>query len=248
MLEGGWKAVSQFKNLNKTNAKRSISTMFSIEDFEPVHFDCEANIHQDAEEDEFDQMISQVLGNLEPSPVYKVPEENTYEMPIIHETLSGMDPIPLAATMPSNGQQITFPSPLNTFSMPRQVSIPENQEEEPEKPKRPLSSYNLFFKAQRESLLKSLPVKEAGKRSKKAHGKIGFADLARTISAKWKKITPEEKAPFDFMAKQDSARYKREMEAYKNQQAMIEESRMNQDASIRHQGVMTLDWSAFGSV
>eukprot|EP00522_Entomoneis_paludosa_P011125 CAMPEP_0172442046 /NCGR_PEP_ID=MMETSP1065-20121228/2515_1 /TAXON_ID=265537 /ORGANISM="Amphiprora paludosa, Strain CCMP125" /LENGTH=261 /DNA_ID=CAMNT_0013191707 /DNA_START=44 /DNA_END=829 /DNA_ORIENTATION=- len=86
-----------------------------------------------------------------------------------------------------------------------------------EKPKKSLSAYNLFFKAERQRLLQTLPDRRTqGKRKpRNSHGKLGFADMARTIASKWKQITPEERAPFDVIAKADSTRYKEEMQAWK---------------------------------
>ena len=82
-------------------------------------------------------------------------------------------------------------------------------------PKLPLSAYNYFFKSEREVLLESLPVRSEGK-PRRSHGKIGFADMARVIGARWKSLTPEEKLKFDSIAAEDKARYKREMKAYKS--------------------------------
>jgi len=86
--------------------------------------------------------------------------------------------------------------------------------EQIEKPKRSLSSYNLFFQRERNNLLKALPI-PSGKKPRKSHGKIGFADMARTIAAKWKQITPENKKEFDELAKLDGLRYKKEMTVWK---------------------------------
>ena len=86
----------------------------------------------------------------------------------------------------------------------------------PKKPKRSLSAYNLFFKAERELLLKALPPRE-GKSPRKSHGKMGFAEMARNISSKWKQIAPQEKQHFDRLAKQDFARYEREMAEWRDQ-------------------------------
>mmetsp|Transcript_12614 Transcript_12614/g.34990 ORF Transcript_12614/g.34990 Transcript_12614/m.34990 type:complete len:255 (-) Transcript_12614:37-801(-) len=96
-----------------------------------------------------------------------------------------------------------------------------------EKPKRSLSAYNYFFQAERVKLLQALPGASNqdnddsnGSTEKLNHKKtpcrkIGFANMARVISSKWKNISEEEKAPYVAMAKQDSTRYKQEMNEWK---------------------------------
>eukprot|EP00977_Amphora_coffeiformis_P009308 scaffold2109_cov188-Amphora_coffeaeformis.AAC.9 len=85
---------------------------------------------------------------------------------------------------------------------------------EKEGPKRPLSAYNFFFQFERARLVEALPVRAEGK-PRRSHGKIGFAELAKVIGAKWRNITPEEKAIFDKMALQEKESYKRELRAFK---------------------------------
>ena len=83
-----------------------------------------------------------------------------------------------------------------------------------EKPKRPLTAYNLFFQEERQALLAELPVRNAGK-PRKGHGKIGFQDMAHVISGRWRKVDPQRLAYLKQIAAADKARYKREMKAYK---------------------------------
>ena len=74
-------------------------------------------------------------------------------------------------------------------------------------PKRPLSAYNLFFAEERQKLLKKQsPCNKEGKSSQK--GKIGFANLARTVAARWKTLSETEKEPFVQRAVEDQERYK----------------------------------------
>jgi hypothetical protein len=90
---------------------------------------------------------------------------------------------------------------------------------EKRKPKRPLSAYNFFFHHQRQIILSEIPTRKEGK-PRRSHGKIGFADLARSIASKWKKLSREERAPFDRKAMEDKKRYLREMEEWKKRQAL----------------------------
>lgn len=57
-----------------------------------------------------------------------------------------------------------------------------------------------------------------GVKSKKAHGKISFAELARKISYEWKHITPDRKAHYAQLANQDKVRYMHEMEEWRREQ------------------------------
>jgi hypothetical protein len=79
------------------------------------------------------------------------------------------------------------------------------------KPKRPLSAYNLFFQRERNNLLTALPnvnhiddytINEHEKISKrrKAHGKIGFAELAQEIAKKWRSLDKSKRAIYEARA------------------------------------------------
>ena len=88
------------------------------------------------------------------------------------------------------------------------------------KPKRPLSAYNMFFRDQRELLLESLPSR-GGRKPKRSHGKINFNDLAKTIAAKWKEISPEEKEKYEKVAAVGREKYLKLAKAWKKQQRKL---------------------------
>lgn len=106
-----------------------------------------------------------------------------------------------------------------------------------DKPKRPLSAYNLFFKDERATILQAIPTKgdegeeedkkEEGeeqdddddkkkgrKRKKTPHGKIGFESLAKTIGQRWQKLEGERMEYYKKLAAEDMKRYKEQMEGF----------------------------------
>jgi hypothetical protein len=98
-----------------------------------------------------------------------------------------------------------------------------------DKPKRPLSAYNFFFQQERKEIIARLPgdktiendgLTEEQRRSRhrKTHGKIGFADLARTIADKWKSLGVSEKEIFESRANAEKERYQSELNAWKKTQ------------------------------
>eukprot|EP00977_Amphora_coffeiformis_P011794 scaffold2880_cov173-Amphora_coffeaeformis.AAC.11 len=95
-----------------------------------------------------------------------------------------------------------------------------------ERPKRPLTAYNYFFHDARLHLLQTLPVKAPKKAGR--HGKISFSDMAKVISAQWKKLDVEQMIHYANLANLDKMRYRNEMEAYKEQQHLLMTARKDQ--------------------
>lgn len=83
------------------------------------------------------------------------------------------------------------------------------------KPKRCLTAYNIFFQHERQRLLERLPGRVRAQSKKKGHGKIGFAELGRTISRNWKAVSADQKPYYYELAKLDKKRYVREMEEWR---------------------------------
>ena len=86
-----------------------------------------------------------------------------------------------------------------------------------EKPKRPLSAYNLFFQDERVKLLDSLPTPKCTK-TKRSHGKIGFAGLARTLAEKWKVAPDSTNAIYEELAAKKKRQYALDMVKWAQEQ------------------------------
>jgi len=110
-----------------------------------------------------------------------------------------------------------------------------------DKPKRPLSAYNIFFKEERSRILSgkdangeangdsnaeateatddessttSEDEKPGDKKDKTTHGKIGFESLAKLIGRRWQELDDESMSAYKSKASVDMERYKREMEIW----------------------------------
>lgn len=92
-----------------------------------------------------------------------------------------------------------------------------------DKPNRPLSAYNFFFRSERTLMLGANAPTDEEERIKKrvhckTHGKIGFAEMARMIGGKWKALEPEKKKLFEDQAKEEKDRYATELAIWKEAQ------------------------------
>jgi len=104
-----------------------------------------------------------------------------------------------------------------------------------DKPKRPLSAYNFFFKEEREKILKVVLAEDPAKfqsnpesndyldeaaigRLKKEGGKVSFEEMGKIIGQRWKNIDPDRLSGYSEMASEDTERYKAEMQAYNGRQ------------------------------
>jgi HMG-box domain len=115
-------------------------------------------------------------------------------------------------------------SPLEKKAvLSRPINIPPGTE----RPKRPLSAYNIFFRHEREKIITQSEdvtlehvlnqireaqttqktIIRAKRRHRKSHGLIGFAELARTIAEKWKNLDAAQKAQYQEHATIERRRY-----------------------------------------
>lgn len=96
-------------------------------------------------------------------------------------------------------------------------------------PRRPLSAYNIFFKEERAKLLADRQAK-----SQTGEEKIGFEKMAKTIGKRWKELSPEEFDRCKQLAREDTERYRREMDAYHHDLA-VKGRREREESSRRRQ-------------
>lgn len=94
----------------------------------------------------------------------------------------------------------------------------QKKKKDPNAPKRALSGFMFFSNMERENIKKSNPG-------------IAFTDVGRVLGDKWKKMTVEEKEPYEAKARQDKKRYKDEISGYKNPQPMNIDSGNESDSA-----------------
>jgi HMG-box domain len=120
-----------------------------------------------------------------------------------------------------------------------------------DKPKRPLSAYNFFFKEEREKILKIVLAEDPSKvkndedspdyisdamlvRLKKDGGKVSFEEMGKLIGQRWKGIDPDRLSQYSEMAAEDTERYKKEMLSYNGRQ----------EAKMRSEALKPPAWNA----
>jgi hypothetical protein len=94
------------------------------------------------------------------------------------------------------------------------------------KPKRPLSAYNIFFKTEREKLVK-------------ANIKVGFANMAREISVKWKALSAEDRKEYVLAADIDQKRYRSAVLEWKEQNK-LEMAALHSSQQVEHSPLASL--------
>ncbi|XP_057957870.1 FACT complex subunit SSRP1 [Malania oleifera] len=94
----------------------------------------------------------------------------------------------------------------------------QKKKKDPNAPKRAMSGFMFFSKIERENLKKTNPG-------------ISFTEVGRVLGDRWKKMTVEEKEPFEAKAREDKKRWKDEVSGYKNPQPMNIDSGNESDSA-----------------
>ena len=104
-----------------------------------------------------------------------------------------------------------------------------------DKPKRPLSAYNMFFAHERIQLLGDAMPSAAQEAMKKkihcaTHRKISFAEMARTIGARWRALGADDKTVYEARARTLKARYLVDIKEWRVKQEREERATMTATA------------------
>lgn len=122
-------------------------------------------------------------------------------------------------SLPNNGGSVGQSHVFKESIRKAKETMPGALKDLDTKPQRPLTAYNFFFRANRKQILDTTEVRPEGK-PRRSHGKIGFADLARTIAARWKAASSSEKSFYEEKARVDKERYYKEMDGWKKRDAI----------------------------
>eukprot|EP00588_Corethron_pennatum_P000732 CAMPEP_0194298612 /NCGR_PEP_ID=MMETSP0169-20130528/60259_1 /TAXON_ID=218684 /ORGANISM="Corethron pennatum, Strain L29A3" /LENGTH=559 /DNA_ID=CAMNT_0039048617 /DNA_START=77 /DNA_END=1757 /DNA_ORIENTATION=+ len=119
------------------------------------------------------------------------------------------------------------PSPMPKKTTPKKDASPSDTNKS--KPKRPLSSYNIFFREERIKILASLPSTngavaeetdgagvgaKTSRKKRTPHGKIGFENLGKKIGHNWRNLDEISIARYRKLADLDMDRYRAEMKEW----------------------------------
>lgn len=133
-------------------------------------------------------------------------------------------------------QELTYSqSRGDTFNSSSDLTspLPQSTKQKSSKiPRKPLSAYNLFFQLERENIINGQEgqnytfdnaarvamiyfekrfADQPKRKHRKSHGKISFAELARTIANKWRALTQVDRDIFEQRAAMEKARHHTEV-------------------------------------
>ena len=102
------------------------------------------------------------------------------------------------------------PPPVTKTSLPRAAANSNAKNAKSTIPRRPLSSYNLFFSDERERILKEREAERQDPEGKKAARKVQVQEMAKIIGERWRTLSPEWKNYYQDLADEDMKRHKEE--------------------------------------
>jgi len=125
-----------------------------------------------------------------------------------------------------------------------------------DRPKRPLSAYNYFFKEERAKISNAVCCNDTKRQKeidpdltadlieklKKSNGKVSFEELAKLIGLRWKNISsdPERASHFASLAETDKERYKMDMKTYNDMKKHRSNAEDTQSAIIFGREILSL--------
>ncbi|KAL7567433.1 hypothetical protein ACA910_021395 [Epithemia clementina (nom. ined.)] len=135
---------------------------------------------------------------------------------------------PAAEELCEDGERLTGHASTTTSSSKRS-RVSSHSASSRDKPKRPLSAYNIFFKEERVRLLSTINTesedlvqnKKGGSQKKSVSckkGKISFENLAKIIGGRWRDLGSSQVDYYKQKANADMQRYRKEMEEYNMKQ------------------------------
>jgi hypothetical protein len=100
----------------------------------------------------------------------------------------------------------------------------KQEESAPEKPKRPLSAYNLFFREERTRYLEE----RAARKVQDPSGKSPFLAMSAEISKRWMSLPLDQRQKYNVMAEEETMKYHEKVDAYKAKQRGFGSPELNQ--------------------
>jgi len=113
-------------------------------------------------------------------------------------------------------------------------------------PKRPLSAYNLFFQRERIVILAEAANNNnaAAAAGQPEQPSVSFEELGRSIGKRWKSLSLEERKEYDELSREDTVRYRNEMDAFN--EAKRQRHNSNNDTSNKSSSSMEDAMSSSG--
>ena len=148
----------------------------------------------------------------------------------------------IPASRPHNKPKAVAPPPHKAASTSTSA---KHNKKNGDKPRRPLSAYNYFFREQRVDMLQErdekLRVAQADGTKPEDNGEYGFfGTMAKVIAKRWKEIAPEALQGYKKKAEIDSKRYRMEMEDYNKRKSLLPKKPSESSSPKKKKGLKKL--------